>query len=109
MLIIIYWKKSSLKKTRNTINENLARIEQEFLNQQIDIGLVEPRFDSIASSLRAWVKPKWILINKADSVYEKAYAYFPKTYGFEENTRGHRGQFILKFLFWTVKLTLTRN
>ena len=70
--------KEQLKKTRNTINENLARIEQEFLNQQIDIGLVEPRFDSIASSLRAWVKPKWILINKADSVYEKAYAYFQR-------------------------------
>ena len=68
--------KEQLKKTRNTINQNLARIEQEFLNQQIDIGLVEPRFDSIASSLRAWVKPKWILINKADPVYEKAYTYF---------------------------------
>ena len=70
--------KEQLKKTRNTINQNLARIEQEFLNQQIDIGLVEPRFDSIASSLRAWVKPKWILINKTDSVYEKAYAYFQR-------------------------------
>lgn len=69
-------KKEQLKKTRNTINQNLAKIEQEFLNQQIDIGLVEPRFDSIASSLRAWVKPKWILINRADSVYEKAYSYF---------------------------------
>lgn len=68
--------KEQLKNTRNTINQNLAKIEQEFLNQQIDIGLVEPRFDSIASSLRAWVKPKWILINKADSVYEKAYSYF---------------------------------
>lgn len=69
-------RKEQLKKTRNTINQNLARIEQDFLNQQIDIGLVEPRFDSIASSLRAWVKPKWILINKDDSVYEQAYAYF---------------------------------
>ena len=68
--------KEQLKKTRNTINQNLARIEQEFLNQQIDICLVEPRFDSIASSLRAWVKPKWILINKEDSVYEKAHSYF---------------------------------
>lgn len=68
--------KEQLKKTRNTVNQNLARIEQEFLGQQIDIGLVEPRFDSIASSLRAWVKPKWILINKADPVYEKAYAYY---------------------------------
>ena len=68
--------KEQLKKTRKTINQNLARIEQEFLNQQIDIGLVEPRFDSIASSLRAWVRPKWILINKDDPVYAKAYAYF---------------------------------
>lgn len=68
--------KEQLKKTRNTINQNLARIEQEFLNQQIDIGLVEPRFDSIASSLRAWVKPKWVLIKKTDPVYEKAYAYY---------------------------------
>lgn len=68
--------KEQLKKTRNTINQNLASIEQEFLNQQIDIGLVEPRFDSIASSLRAWVKPKWVLINKSDTVYEKAHTYF---------------------------------
>jgi len=69
-------KKEQLKKTRNTINQNLARIEQEFLNQQIDIGLVEPRFDSIASSLRAWVKPKWILIKKSDPVYEQAITYY---------------------------------
>lgn len=68
--------KEQLKKTRNTINQNLARIEQEFLNQQIDIGLVEPRFDSIASSLRAWVKPKWVLIKKSDPVYEKALTYY---------------------------------
>lgn len=63
-------------KTKTTINKNLAKIEQEFLNQQIDIGLVEPRFDSIASSLRAWLKPKWLLINKSDSVYEKATEYY---------------------------------
>lgn len=68
--------KDQLIKTRTTINQNLAKIEQEFLNQQIDIGLVEPRFDSIASSLRAWVKPKWILINKSDSVYGKADIYY---------------------------------
>ena len=61
-------KKEQLKKTKTTINKNLAKIEQEFLNQQIDIGLIEPRFDSIASSLRAWVKPKWLLINKMDPV-----------------------------------------
>ena len=68
--------KDQLIKTKTTINKNLAKIEQEFLNQQIDIGLVEPRFDSIASSLRAWIKPKWLLINKSDSVYEKATEYY---------------------------------
>lgn len=68
--------KDQLIKTKTTINNNLAKIEQEFLNQQIDIGLVEPRFDSIASSLRAWIKPKWILINKSDSLYEKAMNYY---------------------------------
>lgn len=68
--------KDQLIKTKTTINKNLAKIEQEFLNQQIDIGLVEPRFDSIASSLRAWFKPKWLLINKSDSVYEKATEYY---------------------------------
>lgn len=68
--------KDQLIKTKTTINKNLAKIEQEFLNQQIDIGLVEPRFDSIASSLRAWIKPKWLLINKSDSVYEKAMEYY---------------------------------
>ncbi|WAJ22342.1 hypothetical protein [Lacrimispora xylanolytica] len=51
-------------------------MREEFLNQQIDISLVEPRFDSIAASLRAWDKPKWILINKLDPVYEKAYTYY---------------------------------
>jgi len=67
--------KDQLKKTRQTINRNLSSIEQEFLSQQIDIGLIEPRFDSIASTLRAWVKPKWILIAIADSVYKKALEY----------------------------------
>lgn len=68
--------KDELKKTRNTINQNLTKIEQEFLNQRIDIGLVEPRFDSIASSLRAWVKPRWVLIKKSDPVYDKAHTYY---------------------------------
>lgn len=72
--------KEQLKKTRYTINKNLSRIEQEFLSQQIDIGLVEPRFDSIASSLRAWVKPKWILIAKSDDAYKKAVDFFQNHY-----------------------------
>ena len=67
--------KEELKKTRKTINDNLARIEQDFLSQHIDIGLIEPRFDSIASSLRAWVKPKWVLVSLSDNEYPRALQY----------------------------------
>lgn len=67
--------KEELKKTKKAINDNLARIEQDFLNQQIDIGLIEPRFDSIASSLRAWVKPKWVLVSVKDNEYPRAQQY----------------------------------
>ena len=67
--------KEELKKTRETINDNLARIEQDFLSQHVDIGLIEPRFDSIASSLRAWIKPKWVLVSKNDGEYSRAQQY----------------------------------
>lgn len=67
--------KEELKKTRKTINDNLACIEQDFLSQHVDIGLIEPRFDSIASSLRAWVKPKWILVSISDGEYSRAQQY----------------------------------
>ena len=67
--------KEELKKTRKTINDNLARIEQDFLSQHVDIGLIEPRFDSIASSLRAWVKPKWILVSISDGEHSRAQQY----------------------------------
>lgn len=73
--------KDQLKKTRNIINQNLSRIEQGFLNQRIDIGLIEPRFDSIASSLRAWVKPKWVLIKNTDAVYENACTHYEANRG----------------------------
>lgn len=64
--------KEQLIKARDAVNQNLSRIEQEVLQQQIDIGLVEPRFDSIAGSLRAWVKPKWVLISQNDPLFKKA-------------------------------------
>ena len=76
--------KEQLKKTRQTINQNLSRIEQEFLSQQIDIGLVEPRFDSIAASLRAWIKPKWILIVRNDGAYESALEFLQKNEGMKK-------------------------
>lgn len=69
-------KKEELQKAKKTINRNLENIEQELLNQQIDIGLAEPRFDAIASSLRTWVVPKWIFIRKDDNVYLDADKFY---------------------------------
>ena len=52
-----------IKKTKDIINVNLSDIEQELLQQQIDIGLVDPKFDSIAATLRSWIVPRWYFIN----------------------------------------------
>lgn len=64
--------KDQIKKAKSAINENLSKMEQEVLQQQVDIGLVEPRFDSIAGALRAWLKPKWVLISNTDELFEQA-------------------------------------
>lgn len=83
--------KDQLIKAKSTINTNLRKIEQEFLQQEIDIGLIEPRFDSIASSLRAWVKPRWILISIEDTNYEVANKYlndYPNCKGVYKKDKG---------------------
>jgi putative ATP-dependent endonuclease of the OLD family len=54
--------KESIKKTKEIINLNLLEIEQEMLHQQVDIGLVDPKFESIASSLRSWIVPRWFFV-----------------------------------------------
>ena len=69
----------------------MARIEQDFLSQQIDIGLIEPRFDSIASSLRAWVKPKWVLVSISDSEYPRAKQYAEEHADNRKIQQGERG------------------
>lgn len=56
--------KEPIKKTKEIINSNLLDIEQELLHQQIDIGLVEPKFESIASSLRSWIVPRWFFVGE---------------------------------------------
>lgn len=53
-----------IEKTKNIINANLSDIEQELLHQQIDVGFVDPKFESIASSLRSWIVPRWCFIRK---------------------------------------------
>ena len=54
----------SISQAKKIINENLLDIEQSILYQQIDLGLVEPRFESILGSLRSWITPRWNFINK---------------------------------------------
>lgn len=83
--------KDQIKKAKSTINSNLLKIEQELLQQEIDIGLIEPRFDSIASSLRAWVKPRWVFISKDESSFVLADKYLekhPECKGIQGRDRG---------------------
>lgn len=60
-----------IKRTKEIINNNLLNIEQELLRQQIDIGLVEPRFESITASLRSWIVPRWYFLNEDFDHYDK--------------------------------------
>lgn len=62
---------SPIQKMRNIINKNLSDMEQEILHQQIDIGIVDPKFESIASSLRSWIIPRWHFVPKEFNNYEE--------------------------------------
>lgn len=56
-------KTESLGKAKQVINENLFSIEQNLLHQKVDLGLVEPRFESIMASLRSWITPRWYFMS----------------------------------------------
>lgn len=61
---------------RDIINKNLSVLEQDLLCQQVGVGLVSPTFESIAASLRAWLRPRWGFISKDNpvlAVLEKMY------------------------------------
>lgn len=59
----------ALGKTKQVINENLFSIEQGLLHQKVDVGLVEPRFESILSSLRSWIIPRWYFMATDNPAY----------------------------------------
>ena len=59
----------TLEKTKQVINENLFSIEQNLLHQKVDLGLVEPKFESIMSSLRSWIIPRWHFIGTDHPYY----------------------------------------
>ena len=63
-------KKGPLIRVGEIVNGNLSTIEQDVLKQRIELGLVEPRFDSIAGSLRAWLKPRWFYLAKSTPHYQ---------------------------------------
>lgn len=59
-----------VKRTKEIINSNLLDIEKDLLRQQIDIGLVDPRFDSIRASLKTWIVQRWLFFDSAHPVYD---------------------------------------
>lgn len=59
----------SLGKTKQVINENLFSIEQDLMYQKVDLGLVEPRFESITASLRTWIVPRWCFMGEDHQKY----------------------------------------
>lgn len=63
----------AITKMADIINTNLSTIEQEIMQQKIAIGLVEPKFESIASSLRTWLKPRWFYITKNNPNYKEIF------------------------------------
>lgn len=61
--------KPQISNAKDIINNNLSSIEQEVLSQQVDIGLIDPKFESITSSLRSWVKSKWLFISNTQPIW----------------------------------------
>lgn len=61
----------SVNQLRNIINANLSVLEQDLLRQKVGVGLVEPKFESIAASLRAWLRPRWIYIRNDNPILQQ--------------------------------------
>lgn len=66
-------KKDEVLRAKYIINKNLSSIEQDVLQQIIDIGLAEPKFESIASSLRMWIQPRRVYIKKDEEMFSKLF------------------------------------
>lgn len=63
--------KEPISKIREIINRNLVSIEHDVLHQQIDIGFIDPKFDSIATSLRTWILPRWSFVDKTSKYFTR--------------------------------------
>lgn len=40
------------------------------LQQKVGVGLVEPKFESIAASLRIWLRPRWVYIRNDNQILQ---------------------------------------
>ena len=60
----------AVKQLRNIINANLSVLEQDLLQQKVGVGLVEPKFESIAASLRIWLRPRWVNIRNDNQILQ---------------------------------------
>ena len=61
----------SINQLRDIINTNLSVLEQDLLRQKVGVGLVEPKFESIAASLRVWLKPRLIYIQNDNRILQQ--------------------------------------
>lgn len=62
--------KEIIKQTKDIINKNLLAMEKEILNQEIEIGFADPKFESFTSALRAWFLPRKVFLSKENPIYE---------------------------------------
>jgi putative ATP-dependent endonuclease of OLD family len=68
----------SVSQLRDIINNNLSVLEQDLLRQKVGVGLVEPKFESIAASLKAWLRPRWIYIKNGDPILQQVKELYSK-------------------------------
>lgn len=71
-------KMNHIEKATHTINANLHNIEQYVLQQSINIGFIEPRFESIISALKPWILPRWCYISNDNAIFDRVKTSYPK-------------------------------
>lgn len=64
-----------VQRVREIVNENLLGIEQNVLAQQVSLGMIDPKFSSIAAALRMWIKPKWKFVDSSTPAYQLLQTY----------------------------------
>jgi len=69
-------KQELVNQLRKIINKNLTVLEQNLLRQKVSVGLVESKFESIAVSLRAWLKPRCIYIKNDNPILQQVKALY---------------------------------